>query len=667
MFELSEYYRFATKMNAIMNFTKIIYFMHRMKIMNIYTQVCGLAIIGMLLYFYKKQPTMGLSSERHFITTLYLIFGCVLLDIASCYFIVNSSKYSNTLVMVVAKLYLISLQAVAFSAFKYTVSDIVDTRGSRHEKALDRLINAFFLLGLFVTFNLPLNYYYDGAALYSYGQAAIATYVLTVIYILSIIVSSIILRPYIKKRKINALLVWMAIWCLTALIQFFKPQLLIVSFASCIGALIMYFEMENPQGAISRKTGHFSSAVIRDYLDFLYQNRKPFSAMMISFRTAGDAATENKMLRKTIEMLSEFLFNIDTAKVFDTVEGYFLLVFESNDFMESTKFKIATYFQSVEDNPDIEGAITLLNPFYTIVPSSSIASDADELLMLLSNFIPTNYDTLAKNEVVVNSETMAELRKRKQVEKMVVEAMEEDRIEVFYQPIYNLTTETFTGAEALVRIRLHDGTLVFPNDFIPIVEETGRIIPLSDSIYRKVLSFMKSYRIERLGIEKVELNLSVKQGESPVFVNRFIELLDKNSVPPILLNFEITETSSLKSKENLLVNMEKLKTHGISFSLDDFGAGSSNLNYMIDMPVEIVKLDKYLTEEYFRSTKAQAIVKTVIEMAHSMDIRIIAEGIERQEQFDAMKILGVDYIQGYYFSHPLPEHEFLKFIQKNNL
>ena len=219
----------------------------------------------------------------------------------------------------------------------------------------------------------------------------------------------------------------------------------------------------------------------------------------------------------------------------------------------------------------------------------------------------------------------------------------------------------------MVRIRLLDGTIVFPNDFIPIVEETGRIIPLSDSIYKKVLSFMKSYRIERLGIEKIELNLSVKQGESPVFVNRFLELLEKNAVNPYLLNFEITETSSLQSKENLLVNMEKLRNHGISFSLDDFGAGSSNLNYMIDMPVEIVKLDKYLTEEYFKNPKAQAIVKTVVEMAHSMEIRIIAEGIERQEQLDAMKELGVDYIQGYLFSHPLPEHEFLKFIQKANL
>ena len=178
---------------------------------------------------------------------------------------------------------------------------------------------------------------------------------------------------------------------------------------------------------------------------------------------------------------------------------------------------------------------------------------------------------------------------------------------------------------------------------------------------------MKSYRVEKLGIQKVELNLSVKQGENPIFVTRILELIEKNSIDPKLLNFEITETNSIQSKENVLSNMEKLKEHGISFSLDDFGAGSSNLNYIVDMPVEIVKLDKHLTEEYFNNPKAQAIVKTVVGMAHSMGLRIISEGIETAEQKAAMEELGIDYLQGYYFSYPLPEHEFLRFIQQFNL
>ena len=635
--------------------------------MNIYTQLCGLAIIAVLLFFYKKEPTMGLSSERRFVTTLYLIIACVILDIASCYFIVNSGRYKETVVLIFCKLYLLSLQSVSFATLGYTIADLFTFYGTYHEKMIGKLLQSFYILGLVITASLPVSYHYDGISLYSYGPATYATYILVAIHIIAIICSTIFFKKHIKQRKINAILVWMAIWSMCAIIQFIKPQFLIVSFAACIGALIMYFEMENPQSTISRKTGHFSSAVIHDYFNYLYQSKQHFSVMMISFKTLGDAATENKMLRKTINMLSEFLFNIDSAKVFDTAEGYFLLVFENNDFMESTKFKIATYFQSIEDNPDVADAVTLLHPFYTIVPDSSIAFDADELMMLLSNFLPNNHETIAKSEIIINKETMADLQKRKQIEKMVVEAMEDNRLEIHYQPIYNVQTQTYTGAEALVRIKLLDGTLVYPNDFIPIVEETGRIVPLSDSIYKNVFSFMKSYRVEKLGIQKVELNLSVKQGENPVFVTRILELIEKNSIDPKLINFEITETNSIQSKENVLANMEKLKEHGISFSLDDFGAGSSNLNYIVDMPVELVKLDKHLTEEYFNNPKAQAIVKTVVGMAHSMGLRIISEGIETEEQKAAMEELGIDYLQGYYFSYPLPEHEFLRFIQQFNL
>ena len=635
--------------------------------MNISTQICGLIIITLLLFFYKRQPTMGLSSERRFVTTLYIIFACVLWDIASCYFIVNSSRYNRYIVLIVCKIYLLSLQTVAFSAWRYTISDILDTMGSSHEKMIGKVYQYLYVIGLAITSYLPLDFYYDGQMLYSYGKAALITYVLVTIYIASIVIAVYILRSHLKQGKINALLFWMAIWALSAVIQYIKPKYLIVSFAACLGALIMYFELENPLGAISRRTGHFSSAVIRDYLDYLYQHRITFSAMMISFRTIADAHSENKLLRKTIEMLSEFLFSIDAARVFDTPEGYFLLVFDNTDFLESTKFKIATYFQSVEDDPNVENAITLLNPNYTIIPNSNIAENADELLMIISGLVPTNHNTVMKNEVVVDSEVINQIKRHKQVEKMVVEAMENDRLEIHYQPIYDITGGTFTSAEALVRIRLADGTLVYPDEFIPIVEETGRIIPLSDSIYRKVLSFLHTYHVERIGIERIEINLSVKQGESPVFVSRFLELIKKHNIAPELINLEITETSSLSSKESLLNNMNKLNEHGITFSLDDFGSGSSNLNYIVDMPVTIVKLDKHLSDEYFKNNRAQAIVKTVIEMAHSIGLKIIAEGIESESQLEEMKGLGVDYIQGYYFSKPLPEHEYLKFIQTKNL
>lgn len=590
------------------------------------------------------------------------------MDIASCYFIVKSRRYEEYVVIAVCKLYLISLHCVAFSALGYAVSDIFEYFGTINEKFLGICYQVFCIIGVVITVYLPLDYYYDGVTLYTHGPAAIATYVFVSIYILSIIIAAALLRNHLKDKKVYALNLWMAVWAISAIIQFLNPKLLIVSFASCIGALIMYFELENPQSSLSRRTGHFSSAVIHEYLDYLYQSKQNFSAMRISFQTSADNSDENKLLRQTIEMLSDFLFSVDTAKIFDTAEGYFLLIFENTDFLESTKYQISTYFQSIENSSDVGNAITLMRPFYTIIPDCSISENADELMMLLASYVPTIKGNSSSNEVVVTAETMSDVRHQKDIEKLVIDAMENNRIEVHYQPIFNLATNTFSSAEALVRIKLIDGTYLQPNEFIPIAEISGRIIPLSDAIYRRALSFIKSYHIERIGIKHIELNLSVKQGESPTFTTKLLQMLDDYQIDPDLINLEITETSSLRSKERLHENMSKLEAHGLSFSLDDFGSGSSNLNYVIDMPVTIVKLDKLLSEEYFKkNNKAQAIVNAVIEMAHSMGIQIVAEGIETQEEFDEMKSLGVDYIQGFFFSKPLPEHEFLKFIQEHNL
>ena len=388
---------------------------------------------------------------------------------------------------------------------------------------------------------------------------------------------------------------------------------------------------------------------------------------MISFNTIGDSTQDSDHIRKEIIALSDFLFSIPKAKIFDTAEGYFILVYKTSEENENGLKLIKQYFTEACTLQSRSYAINLLNPYFTIVSDYNIATNSDELLSIISENTPTNTHSTPFGEIHVSEETITSLREKKRREDMVIAAMEEDRIEVFYQPIYNTTTGKFTSAEALVRIRLQNGTLVYPNDFIPIIEESGRIIPLSNAIYKKAFSFMKNYHLERLGIDYIELNLSVKHGNTSLFASQFNSLLEQYSIPGKMINLEITETSALNNKENMLANMKQLTQCGITFSLDDFGSGSSNLNYIIDMPISTVKVDKSLTDAYFKSEKANAILKAVINMTHSIDIRMVAEGVETQEQLDEMTALGIDFIQGYYFAKPLCEREFLAFLQKNNL
>jgi EAL domain-containing protein (putative c-di-GMP-specific phosphodiesterase class I) len=143
--------------------------------------------------------------------------------------------------------------------------------------------------------------------------------------------------------------------------------------------------------------------------------------------------------------------------------------------------------------------------------------------------------------------------------------------------------------------------------------------------------------------------------------------MEKEQVSPSSINLEITESSTLHYRNILLDNMNTLGKLGCSFALDDFGTGESNLNYIVDMPVQLVKFDRSMVQDYFVNDRAKTVMRATVSMIKEIGLKIVAEGVETKEQLDAMADLGVDYIQGYYFSKPLQEKDFLKFLEVKNL
>ena len=133
-----------------------------------------------------------------------------------------------------------------------------------------------------------------------------------------------------------------------------------------------------------------------------------------------------------------------------------------------------------------------------------------------------------------------------------------------------------------------------------------------------------------------------------------------------MINLEITESASIYEKKLMLDNMKKLIDYGVSFSLDDFGTGNSNLNYIVDMPVRLIKFDRDMIMSYFETGKAKYVMDAAMHMIHGLKLEIVSEGIETKEMLDTMENLGISYIQGYYFSKPIPEDEFIEFMEKNN-
>ena len=292
-------------------------------------------------------------------------------------------------------------------------------------------------------------------------------------------------------------------------------------------------------------------------------------------------------------------------------------------------------------------------------------NNMEELFSFLL-FLKKEYCNEKERVFPVGESIIEQYKKRFELEQMIADALTEDRVEVFLQPIYSNADQDFTSAEALVRIREKDDSLIPPGTFIPVAEASGQILELGERIFEKVCEFLTSGEALTLGLKVVEVNLSVIQCERKDLAERLIEITEKYDISPSLINLEITETVSISARATLLANMKKLIEYGFRFSLDDFGKGESNLMYVVEMPVSVVKLDYDMTKAFFKSSKARLVVRAVVGMAHGMELKLVAEGIETKEELDAMCHEGIDYIQGFYYSKPLPLEEYLEFMKNRS-
>lgn len=225
---------------------------------------------------------------------------------------------------------------------------------------------------------------------------------------------------------------------------------------------------------------------------------------------------------------------------------------------------------------------------------------------------------------------------------------------LYYQPQVNCATGLICGVEALVRWQHPTRGLLPPLEFISLAEESGLIIPLGEQILTAACE--QSVAWERAGYKNLTMavNFSAKQINKKNITEVIFRILDKTGMRPELLDIEITESIAMENLENTLAIINKIKNHGIKFSLDDFGTGYSSLNYLHKLPIDHLKIDKQFVQNIRPGSFEEVVIKATIEIAHRMNLIVVAEGIETKEQFEAILKFKGDRAQGYLFSKPVP-------------
>lgn len=627
--------------------------------MPIQVQCCGLLLLAIIFYSYKTQKTIGLNSGRAFWNSFCMTFFCIVFDIASCIVISSRDFFPDIIVKLVSKTYLVSLVAVAFFALLYICTDVYAAKAAYNRTMLR--YGALAAAAAALIYALPINFYEDKTAgvLYSYGPSDYATYGFALATLITVTILLIREKAKIVANRRTAVMIWLGVWCLAAVIQFLFPKLLLVGFASALGILVLYIKLENPGYYIDRQTGLFNRSAFILYAREYYGMDKPFALLRIIL--AQDKTMRSMLRNEFTSEAVEYLSGIAGTVAFRETSGEILLLYNDK---EKAAESIKAIRRRFEKDRGKNGGI-IVAPYWVYVADSSIASGADELLYLM-HYIGLDSAEFSENRFFeVTSELAAGLRHEKETEQLIVDALQNDRVEVWYQPIFSTEEHRFTSAEALVRIRGENGELVQPDGFIEIAERNGMILQLGETVFKKVCRFLRDTRIQEHGIKYIEVNLSVVQCAYDLLAKDYIRIMEENGVSPSLINLEITESASMNARKTLLDNMRRLIDYGVSFSLDDFGTGQSNLNYIMEMPVEIVKFDKDMTAAYFENGKAKYIMDAAMNMIRGMDMKIVSEGVETAEQFYTLESLGINYIQGYYFSKPLSADEFPEFIVKS--
>lgn len=472
-------------------------------------------------------------------------------------------------------------------------------------------------------------------------------------------------RKLFDTKRFAALISIIPMMLIAVVVQFLFPELLVEMFSLSCGILLTYMVIQRPEEIIDYETGLGKlSAYVAD-IKRLSANEKPLDIIMVNitnFNTVRDMLgydSMNVVLRGIADEISAF-----NRKYKIQAELYYL---------GSGKFRLAIderHFDKTEENARMinelmKGKFSFnqmeLNLMYCvcIVRYPNDISSVDSLIEFGDdlNNIPYTGEVLYASKIYRKGYYDI----RKDMDRVIERALAEHNFSVYYQPIYSVKEKRFNSAEALLRLKDDKYGFVSPDIFIPAAEKSGAIHKIGAFVLEEVCRFIASEEYKALQLDYIEINLSVVQCMRSDLAGQVMEILGRYRVMPEQINLEITETAASYSQNALVQNLNTLHDAGISFSLDDFGTGYSNMLRIASLPFHIVKLDKSFVGGEANS-KLLIMIKNTVKMFKAMNMQIVVEGVETEDMVKQFSDMECEYIQGYYYSKPLPREEFTAFI-----
>lgn len=254
-----------------------------------------------------------------------------------------------------------------------------------------------------------------------------------------------------------------------------------------------------------------------------------------------------------------------------------------------------------------------------------------------------------------------------QMKRAVKRAIENDEFAPYYQPKVNVMNNRLVGCEALVRWKTPDGQFIYPDQFIPLCEQTGLITDIDFIVYEKCLKLLKKFIDQGVECVPISVNFSRLHLQNEGFLDKIVKMREAYGVPACFIEAELTESAIFDNMESIASFTQKMHDNGFLVAMDDFGSGYSSLNMLREIPIDILKIDKGFLAEAQDNARRNIIFSSIVEMARKLHIKVVVEGVEHLENVELMKECGCFVAQGYYFARPMDEESFVPIFRKGSV
>lgn len=633
---------------------------------NLDFEICGLAIMVLVLMLQRMKKDVPLKRNKMFKILLQFTTVSILVDIISSYMQTNQEQFPVQVVAAFLYLYYIvttwTLMVYVYYIIAWTGMDV---RKQKLAYGLYWVPCIVATVSLVVNFFTGFIFHYNSDGQYIRGDGTGILYLCAVYLSVYGIVYMILYGELIPHGKKLALLSYVIASLFAIILQLTYDDILFLGVGSALSVLILYCTVQNPGEILDAVTENFNRNAFAMVIASELKAKNNFHVLVLAMddfkfvnKTFG-IETGDQMLKQVGRYLS-MLHPKGLAFRFGSDQFCLLLPEEAGDIKDITN-AILHRFRHPWYSQDDMGVMLSTTICWLECPKD--AKTTEEVIDVI-DYSVLEAKAKGKGSVVsVKDLNLEKLYEEKAIEKAVKLAMDRDTLQVYYQPIYSIEKGRYNSAEALVRLKDENLGFISPEIFIPIAEKNGSIIRMGDMIFEKVCSFVRENDLMNTCIEYIEVNVSVVQCMQVDFVDKMIRTMEKYNIPTSMINLEITETAAINSANILTENMKKLTEAGIAFSLDDYGSGYSTLGYINQLPFKLIKLDKLIIWDAFENEKAGITLKHTVGMLKELEMRIVAEGVETEEQQIGLSKIGCDYLQGWYYSKAVCSEDFLKLIQ----